>query len=465
MSIKSAKKTTFPHANISLWEAEMEKSLNKQQIHALNLKSYEDIELSPIYTKEDLPPYVNDCNLQRLTKSKGDANWKIVNQQPDSTWKEYVEMIEQEDGLETLSFKVSNSSDFSKFNQLEKLEALPLFFTMKSNFDKFVAQLLTLKDKNIRGVFAIDLLSATLIEGQLIKEKGKQWERWQQDIVKLEQGFSNLKTILIDTSPYHQSGANVVQELAVALGEAVFYIEMMKEVGWPPERTIQKLIFHFSISGQFFLEMAKLRAFRILWSTIMNAYQISSNHYNISISAETSFMTKSKLDPYSNMIRASNEAFAAVLGGIDYLQVTPFNINELSPSEFAIRMARNTQLILREETYLNKVIDPAGGAFFVESFTASISEKAWAYFQTIDERGGIYHVLENGWLQQQIIKIANEKKADLRNKKRMMVGVNMFETSQKKINKKHSQHNEEYVRIEPLQPFRFAEEFESGEEK
>jgi methylmalonyl-CoA mutase len=143
------------------------------------------------------------------------------------------------------------------------------------------------------------------------------------------------------------------------------------------------------------------------------------------ISAKTSTFTKSIFDPYVNLLRAGNEAFAAIIGGVQYLQVTPFDSLTHSTSS-AERIARNTQLILKQEAHLGTVMDPAGGSWYLEELTNTLAEKAWEYFQKIEGQGSILNALKSGWLQQEINTVFEKKNLDIQTRKQSMIGTNIY---------------------------------------
>ncbi|MBS4176407.1 methylmalonyl-CoA mutase family protein [Lederbergia citrea] len=471
MSIEQAKKAKFLSTGYELWEQTAEKSLKGKPIELLNSETYENITISPIYTKKDIQNIKIDQfpgSYVRTFKNVDLNNWKIAQNLRCSDWSDLKKLLGKglENGLETISLDLDELEDINKFNFEELhdiVNNIPYMIITKSNFQQIAEKLLQ-SDLDVTGVIATDPLTSGLSQGYL--NGSKHWQEWQENIIKLDQKLPNLKTILIDTSPYHNSGSNVVQELAVALAEAVFYIEQMRGRGWETEKTIQKIVFHFSIGSDFFLEIAKLRAFRKLWKTIVHAYRIKPSDNHVTVSAETSSFTKSILDPHVNILRSGNEAFAAILGGVDFLHVTPFDEHAAISNEFSMRIARNTQLLLREESYLNRVIDPAGGSFYIESLTETLVEKAWKFFQEIDLHGGIYSTLESGWLQQKIKETLNRKVEDVNTGKRSLIGVNVyaqpnellsFEQRSKEATKTDDSRK---IKIEPLSRTRLAEAYE-----
>jgi methylmalonyl-CoA mutase len=173
------------------------------------------------------------------------------------------------------------------------------------------------------------------------------------------------------------------------------------------------------------MDLAKLRAARVLWDRITGLYGAKDEACGMHITASTSSFSKTIYDPYVNLLRSANEAFAAVLGGIQYLHVDPFN--EITGSNaFSERIARNMQLMLKEEAHLQKVIDPAGGSWYIETLTNQLAEKAWEFFQQIDKEGGILEVLKSTWLQQEIASVYEKRSQDIQTRKHSIIGTNVY---------------------------------------
>ncbi|MCJ8006770.1 methylmalonyl-CoA mutase family protein [Lederbergia wuyishanensis] len=471
MSIRENKNAFFSKASYEEWEKIVLKTLKSDSLETLYNETYEGIKLSPIYTIKDVKNRLEDAF---ICGSPPNNNWKISQKLCSSNWNELKQhLVEAKElGQETVSFDVDNfhdlqQLDFTEINKIFDLSCTPLLLFSKCNFQIIARRLLLMNTNHVFGSVAVDMISSQLEQGHLYKQEGQTWIEWKENLSKLDEKYPSLRTILIDSSSYHHSGANAVQELAITLSEAVFYIEELRKSGWEPYEAISKMIFHFSIGNNFFMEIAKLRAFRSLWKTIACAYQVPPEQSVPVISAETSAFTKSLLDPYTNILRSGNEAFAAVIGGVDYLHVTPFNSVSNPSDQFAMRIARNTQLLFREESYLDKVIDPAGGSFYIETLTFNLVEKAWELFQMIDSKGGIYSVLESGWLQDKVKETLKKRIEDLQTKEQLMIGVNAFrlDSNIKSLQKPkhHYRMKDDVIKIEPLELVRLAEKSESGE--
>ncbi|MBS4194597.1 methylmalonyl-CoA mutase family protein [Lederbergia citri] len=470
MSIREIKNAVFPNNKYEIWEQVALKTIKSHSLETLYSETYEGIKLSPIYTKKGVKNRLEDSysrglyikNNRRIAQKLYCTNWDDLTRQ----------MVKaKECGQETVSFDVDNlhdtaKLDFGELSNIFNLRTTPLLLFTKYNFQLIARKLLQIDADHVIGALAVDLISSQLKRGYLYKLEGQTWADWKEMICKLDAKYPSLRTIVIDSTPYHNSGANAIQELAASLSEAIHYIEEMQKLGWEPHRTMKKMIFHFSIGNHFFMEIAKLRAFRLLWKTVCSAYEIDPVECNPLISAETSTFTKSLLEPYNNILRSGNEAFAAVAGGVNFLHVAPFNISDPS-DEFAMRIARNTQLLLREESYLDKVVDPAGGSFYVETLTGELVEKAWELFQTIDKKAGIYSVLQSGWFQSIVKGTLSKRIEDIETRKKSMIGVNVFKQDSNvaslHISKSDDNHEMDSVKIEPLEQVRLAEKSESGD--
>ncbi len=238
----------------------------------------------------------------------------------------------------------------------------------------------------------------------------------------------HLKTICVYGHPYRNAGADAVTELATTMATGVEALRQMEDRGISVEMAASRVLFGFTTGNDFFMEIAKLRAARMLWARIVNACGGSDSAARaMHMHVRTSTYRQSTLDPHTNMLRATTEAFSAVLGGCDSLHVAPFDAAMTqTPSELARRIARNTQIILNEELHSNEVIDPAGGSYYIETLTQQMAEEAWTKFQKIEASGGMLAVLMDGGLQEEISEQREQRLRDLGSRKDVLVGVNRY---------------------------------------
>jgi len=181
-----------------------------------------------------------------------------------------------------------------------------------------------------------------------------------------------------------------------------------------------------AVGSNYFIEIAKFRAFRVLWNWMLAAFGVPEERRSLHLHARTGLFNKTIFDPYVNMLRTTVEAFAAVVGGVDSLHVGPFDEVLREPDTFSHRIARNTHLILSEECGLNQVIDPAGGSWAVEKLTSEMAEKAWTIFQKIEGGGGILPALRSGSVQDEVEAVRVQKAKHLQQRRAILVGTNQY---------------------------------------
>ena len=235
-----------------------------------------------------------------------------------------------------------------------------------------------------------------------------------------------LRTVLVKGSPYHDAGAAATQELGYVLATGVEYLRALIERGLDVNLAARAFKFSFSLGGHFFMEIAKLRAARLLWNRIVEAFGGDEDACKMSMHARTSSWTKSARDPYVNMLRNTTEAFSGVAAGVDSLHVAPFDEPVRPPDEFSRRVSRNLQLLLKHECRFTQPIDPAGGAWFIEVLTDQVAQKAWEIFQEIEAAGGMAKALETGLPQKAVQAVADKRAQNLNTRKDVLVGINMY---------------------------------------
>ena len=233
----------------------------------------------------------------------------------------------------------------------------------------------------------------------------------------------------ISISGYHmqEAGADNVLELAYTLADGIEYVRAALSKGLHIDDFAPRLSFFFAIGTDFFMEIAKLRAARTLWYKIMNEFG-AKNEKSLTLRThcQTSGVSLTEKDPYNNIVRTSYEALSAVLGGTQSLHTNSFDEAIALPTEFSARIARNTQLILQNETGVTNTVDPLAGSFFIEKLTDEIATKAWSIIQEVEELGGMTKAVNAGIPKLKIEESATKKQAKIDSGDRVVVGVNKF---------------------------------------
>jgi methylmalonyl-CoA mutase len=247
-------------------------------------------------------------------------------------------------------------------------------------------------------------------------------------LIGFNQQFPNMNTFGVNGSVYAEAGAKIDTQIACALSHGHEYLVQRLSSGESLKQITDSIEFSLAIGTSYFMEIAKIRAFRTLWSTIVNEYDEELFDFNIKITAQTANINYSLADKYNNLLRATTGAMSAVIAGVDSLTVVPFDNNEVKESaSFGFRLAKNIQLLMQEEAFLNQVIDPAGGSYYIEELTNKIQESAWSQFNEIEEQGGIMQGMIQGDIQELIRKQYQVKESAVLEGSKVMVGVNKFE--------------------------------------
>ncbi|MEH7305572.1 methylmalonyl-CoA mutase subunit beta [Neobacillus drentensis] len=481
-SLDKLKNQSFPSVSTDEWKVKAEQSLKGKSVGSLQTTTYENIILKPLYSRQDekaVPDYPGGSDLRRGIYPLGYVtnDWKIAQRLSCCKVEELKGKLDHafEKGQTAISFNFSKDLlDANLWRELAEsysqypfaINANDAHIPLLSLLENTVEQEVT-RDK-ISGFIGSDPVSQFAKEGYISEEFVKDWVI---SIRSSSEKFPHLRTILIDTAPYHHGGASAVQELGIAMGEGIFYLERLLEAGLELDEIFAKMIFQFSIGSNFFMEMAKLRAARILWNRISDVYGASCDMAKMQIAAETSSFTKTVTDSHVNLLRAGNEAFAAVAGGVQYLHVSPFDhLTGANPS--SDRIARNTQLLLKEEAHLKTVVDPAGGSWYVEHLTNELAEKAWFFFQGIETHGGILEVLKTNWLQKEIAAVYEKRIQDVQTRRTSIVGTNVYANLDEKVTYKVPQAKnsffatrEDTFEIDAIPDSRLAEPYEELRQK
>ncbi len=233
----------------------------------------------------------------------------------------------------------------------------------------------------------------------------------------------------ISISGYHmqEAGATLVQELAFTLADGREYVRAAIAKGMDVDEFAGRLSFFFAIGMNFFMEAAKLRAARLLWTRIMQEFEPKkASSLMLRTHCQTSGVSLAEQDPYNNIIRTAFEAMSAALGGTQSLHTNSFDEAIALPTEFSARIARNTQLILQHETGVTKVVDPLAGSYYVESLTNDMAEKAWALIKEIERLGGMTKAVDDGLPKRLIEEAATRRQAAVDRGEEVIVGVNKF---------------------------------------
>ncbi len=247
------------------------------------------------------------------------------------------------------------------------------------------------------------------------------------DLIAKTKEYKHVRVVTVSGNVFSDSGSTIVEELGFSLAVAHEYLVRMMEHGLTIDEAARKLRFSFAVTSNYFMEMAKLRAARLLWANIVKAYGPEKPcSCKMFVHARTSAWNQTVYDPYVNMLRGTTEAMSAAIAGVHSLEVLPFDHSYEAPSEFSYRIARNESLLLKHESHFDQVIDPAGGSYYIENLTKSIADEAWKLFLEVEEKGGYVEAFKAGFIVERVKASAAAKDKAVATRRQTILGSNQY---------------------------------------
>ncbi len=244
--------------------------------------------------------------------------------------------------------------------------------------------------------------------------------------IKIASAAPGFYPLTVCSDPFVNAGSNYTQELAFTLAKLTDYIDKLEAEGVTAKEVFGNAMPIMGLNTDYFFEIAKFRALRALWIEFEALYNTGLDPKSVKIGAESSVWAVAKYDPYVNMLRSTTEGMSAVLGGVDALAIAPYDSTFEQPTSFSSRIALNISHLLKEESYFDKVVDPAGGSYYIENLTNTLIEKALELFKTTEAAGGFIAQFAEGKIQEQIAKVREAKRKDIAQRKQAYVGVNRY---------------------------------------
>ena len=247
------------------------------------------------------------------------------------------------------------------------------------------------------------------------------------EIVETLKDFPKFRCVAVNAGALNNAGAYIVQELGYALAWGNEYLNQLVEAGVEPTLAARKIKFNLGISENYFMEIAKFRAARMLWAEIVKQYEPKCDcACKMCVNATTTSYNMTVFDSYVNLLRTQTEAMSAALAGVHSIVVNPFDAAYETPTDFSERIARNQQLLLKEESHFDKVVDPSAGSYFIEELTTSLADVAWKLFLKVEEEGGFLAAIKAGTVQDDINATNEKRHKDAAQRKEFILGTNQF---------------------------------------
>ncbi len=405
--------TLFPAADKGAWLAQVQKELKSETAPPADLRwsTDEGFTLEPYYTADDLSALPLNT-IQAAQKQV--PGW--LNAPEYAVSDERVANLALRDaltrGADALVVRLpeqgsSRVESLARLLDHIKLSDTPLFFRPSSGpVTNFVQVLKTVAPYQLKG----GLLSAV--------------DESTAEVTRLTADSPQFCTVCVGSHAFHNAGATATQELAFTLASLADAYDQLTNEGLTIGQLVPKTVLSVSVGTSYFLEIAKLRALRVLLARFLSAYAVSAGS-SVFIHAQTSTFYDATATPNTNLLRATTEAMAAVMGGCDALTVHPYDAVLGQPSEFSDRIARNVSVLLREESYLDKVADPSAGSYYIENLTHQLTESAWILFLDVEKMGGYTRAFASGFVQGELSRVYQAKIDAVRNGN-VLVGVTKF---------------------------------------
>lgn len=395
------------------WLSKIEKDLRGKPLDSVITQKADGTVIQPFYnTKTE--------SVHQPFRTSG--NWNIVQEilviDSKEANKESLDHLNK--GANSLLFYLTDDFDLSVLLKDILLEHIHVHFVKAGNGGEVwkqlqnVIQQQNIKPEQVKGSINVDSF-------ENLARAGNWFESAELDLKNLKSLVhllpTNVKGVCVNTSSFANAGANLEQQLGVALAMSYEYINHLDL------KSAQSFWFGFATGSDYFGEISKLRAFRRLWSMLQKELHFEES--SATIYSENAIRNKTILDVNNNMIRTTTEAMSAIIGGCDEFSVKGFDITYSDGTDFSQRIAKNQQSVLEHESHLNAVKDMSSGSYFIEQLTNELAQKAWVLFKEIEEKGGYLECLKSGWLQNEIHTHAQKEQKAFDEKKNILIGANM----------------------------------------
>lgn len=419
----------FEKASEQMWVEEAEKALKGKSIQSLSRKTYEGITLNPLYTEHNTQSSAENAGTAAQKKNDWSVSQKLQRSKtPEQLNEEIRETLQRGQDiihLEDMGYLLTYENICTAFEGID-LEQTEFQISLKGNIGFFPLFITYLKSKDCTGSFAFDPYGEW-ISGSDPVSLTKKIECLSEMIDILDQeNLPNVRAVLFSGEIFHNAGGSAKEELAYTFSNAIELFNALKERGFSIEKLAERVSFTFSAGSNFFMEIAKFRAAKKIWATILTAFGASADRHPLVLHAAASTFNKTKHDLHVNMLRATTEAFSAAIGGVNSLTIAPFDEVLGTVSKTGDRIARNTHFILKEESLLSKVADPAGGSWYIEELTAELAELAWKEIQAIETMGGFVQAARQTYIQEKLRDLLTLRLEDVSKRKVQLIGTNHY---------------------------------------
>ncbi|MFT4072713.1 MAG: methylmalonyl-CoA mutase small subunit [Dysgonamonadaceae bacterium] len=469
--------TDFPPVSTEEWMAKITADLKGADFEKkLVWKTTEGFKVNPFYRNENLEglktPDVLPGEFPYVRGTKKDNDWfvrqDIAVNDPKAANAKALDILNK--GITSLGFSIGgndvNAANIAALLKDILVDAIEINFT---TCHKHVLDLISI----LKEYFKSNNIDLSKVQGSVnydpfksILKRGadnKDWVEESKKILAAAEELPNFRVLNISANRFSNAGSYIYQELGYALADGNEILAKLTEAGLDATTVAKKIKFNFGVGTNYFMEIAKFRAARWLWAEIVSAYGADKEAAKIYSHAETTTFNMTVFDAHVNLLRSQTEAMSATIANVNSLTVLPFDVTYKESDEFAERIARNQQLLLKEECHFDRTTDPSAGSYYIENLTSSIAAQAWALFLTTDEKG-FYEALKAGDVQSAIKASADTRFKAVATRRESLLGTNQFpnftEKAGDKIIKDELSETSEAGELLSLPTTRLAAEFE-----
>ena len=440
----------FPECSYDQWRAKVEADLKGADFNKkLVWRTNEGFNVEPVYRAENIADFKTTDTLPGeypyLRGTRTNNDWKVRQEILDETIEAAnataLDVIQK--GVNSLGFNIALANADEVGRLLNGIDLTKVEINFKScprhavELANALVEYLRQNGKltSFHGSIDFNPMRRALKHGQPFPGDIKATALELLEVAKV---VDDLQIFAVDSHVLSDAGAYIYQELGYALAWGAQWMTMLTDAGVKADIVAKRIKFNMGVSSNYFMEIAKFRAARMLWAQIVEQYKPDSKQSSkMLVHAITSRFNQTIYDAHVNLLRSQTESMSAALAGVDSITTTPFDVPYKKPDAFSERIARNQQHLLKEESHLDKVIDPAGGSYYVETLTLSIAQQAWKLFLEVEEKGGFLACINDGSVQE-AVNASNEKRhTDVARRKEILLGTNQYpninETAASKI--------------------------------
>ena len=400
------------------------------------------MQIDALYRAEDLNniPFIKnkpeEAPFVRSTKSNNDWQINRIIDTADIEKANAIAIKAISRGATSIEFNCSQVKKFDEMSRILQginLEEVTIRFDKPMSFKIILKHIIKYVEENnidkskVNFAFNWDAMAYRLISGKYYQTFDNNVVELKSLIEEADANFPNFKVLSINAQHFHNGGATTVQELAYTISSAVEYTVRLLEKGVSMDSILKHIHFRMAIGSAYFMEIAKLRALRLMWARAISAFDPAmESKAKAYIHTMSSLWNKTIFDPYVNLLRTTTETMSAALGGADVISVLSFDKVYKYENEFSSRIAQNQQILIKEEAHFDKVVDPAGGSYYIENLTNSLVNHSWELFTKIEDLGGFAEAIESDFIKNEIAESAKNFHEAAAKRKVNILGTNQF---------------------------------------